>query len=192
MPYLDETVAMTPRFLHTFHAQIGPTLGFIGFVRPAFGAIPPLAELQARWFALVQSGRVGLPSQAEMQRSIDYWRRFHAHFFRALKGRLAHLVEFTPFCDELAERIGCKPTWRDIRRESRRFQRRFMAGPFVAAQYRLVGPHAKPALARAVIENVPVVHPLPDRLNLYLRWKLSRALCRLRGPEFAPKLELRE
>jgi dimethylaniline monooxygenase (N-oxide forming) len=192
MPYLDETVAMTPRFLHTFHVQIGPTLGFIGFVRPAFGAIPPLAELQARWFALVQSGRVGLPSQTEMQRSIDYWRRFHAHFFRALKGSLAHLVEFTPFCDELAERIGCKPTWRDIRRESRRFQRRFMAGPFVAAQYRLVGPHAKPALARAVIENVPVMHPLPDRLNLYLRWKLSRALCRLRGPEFAPKLELRE
>jgi len=189
-PFVDETLAMAPRFLHTFHTEIGSSLGFIGFVRPAFGAIPPLAELQARWFALIQSGRVALPSQAEMQRSIDDWRRFRAHFFRAVKGRLDHLVEYTPFCDELAERIGCKPAWSDIRRESRRFQRKFMAGPFVAAQYRLVGPHAKPEIARAVIESAPVVHPLPDRLYLHLRWKLSRMLCRLRGPEFAPKLEL--
>ena len=49
-----------------------------------------------------------------------------------------------------------------------------------------------PEIARAVIENAPIMHPLPDRLTLYLRWKLSRTLYRLRGPDFAPKLELRE
>ena len=192
MPYLDEAVASEPRFLHTFHTEIGASLGFIGFLRPAFGAIPPLAELQARWFALIQSGQRVLPSSADMRQSIDYWTHFRIHFFRAVKGRLDHLVEYTPFCDELAGRIGCKPTWRDIRRESRRFRRKFMVGPFVAAQYRLVGPHAKPEIARAVIENAPVMHPLPDRLTLYLRWMMSRALHRLRGPEYAPKLELRE
>ena len=192
MPYLDEAVASEPRFLHTFHPEIGASLGFIGFLRPAFGAIPPLAELQARWFALIQSGQRVLPPRAEMQQSIDYWKNFRIHFFRAVKGRLDHLVEYTPFCDELAGRIGCKPTWRDIRRESRRFRRKFMVGPFVAAQYRLVGPHAKPEIARAVIENAPVMHPLPDRLTLYLRWMMSRALHRLRGPEYALKLELRE
>ena len=192
MPYLDEAVASEPRFLHTFHPEIGASLGFIGFLRPAFGAIPPLAELQARWFALIQSGQRVLPPRSEMQQSIDYWKNFRIHFFRAVKGRLDHLVEYTPFCDELAGRIGCKPTWRDIRRESRRFRRKFMVGPFVSAQYRLVGPHAKPEIARAVIENAPVMHPLPDRLTLYLRWMMSRALHRLRGPEYAPKLELRE
>ena len=192
MPYLDEAVASEPRFLHTFHPEIGASLGFIGFLRPAFGAIPPLAELQARWFALIQSGQRVLPPRSEMQQSIDYWKNFRIHFFRAVKGRLDHLVEYTPFCDELAGRIGCKPTWRDIRRESRRFRRKFMVGPFVAAQYRLVGPHAKPEIARAVIENAPVMHPLPDRLTLYLRWMMSRALHRLRGPEYALKLELRE
>ena len=192
MPFLDETLATAPRFLHTFHPQIGPSLSFIGFLRPAFGAIPPLAELQARWFALVQSGRAVLPSPGEMQQSIHDWTHFRAHFFLAVKGRLDHLVEHTLFCDELADRIGCKPTWRDIRRESRRFQRKFMVGPFVPAQYRLVGPHANPEIARAVIENAPIMHPLPDRLTLYLRWKLSRTLYRLRGPDFAPKLELRE
>ena len=192
MPFLDPAIAAPPRFMHAFNPDVGPSLGFIGFLRPAFGAIPPLAELQARWFALVQSGRASLPSRAEMQRSIDHWREYRAHVFRAVKGRLDHLVEHTPFCDALAEQVGCKPTWRDIRRESRVFQRKFVEGPFVAAQYRLVGPHAKPEIARAVIENVPVAHQLPDKLNLYLRWKLSRLIHRLRGPEFAPKLELKE
>ena len=190
MPFLDEVLAAAPRFLNTFNPEAGASLGFIGFLRPAFGAIPPLAELQARWFALLQSGHVALPSKGEMLRSIEQWTETRAHIFRAVKGRLEELVDYTPFCDELASRIGCKPSWRDIRRESRRFRRRFVAGPFVAAQYRLVGPHARPEIARGVIENVPMVHPLPYYLNLHLRWALSRALHRLMGPAFAPKLEL--
>jgi dimethylaniline monooxygenase (N-oxide forming) len=191
-PYLDETITAVPRFLHTFHPEIGASLAFVGFVRPAFGAIPPIAELQARWFALLQSGRLALPPAEEMQRSIEYWREFRVQFFRAVKERLEHLVEHTPFCDELAARVGCKPTWSDIRRESSRFRHKFIAGPFVAAQYRLVGPHAKPDIARRVIESAPIMHPLPDRLVLRLRWQLSRLLHRLKGPEYAPKLELLE
>jgi dimethylaniline monooxygenase (N-oxide forming) len=190
LPFLDSALAAAPRFLHTFHPDTGPSLGFIGFVRPAFGAIPPLAELQARWFALILSGRLALPSKSEMQQSIESWTENRSHVFRAVKGRLEHLVDFAPFCDELASRIGAKPSWRDLRRQGRRFRRRFIAGPFVAAQYRLVGPHAQPDLARQVIENLPMVVPVPYFLNLHLRWALSRLLHRLKGPEYAPKLEL--
>lgn len=189
--FLEPEIAEVPRFLHTFHPGIGPNLAFIGLVRPAIGAIPPLSELQARWFAQLQSGRVTLPPGEEMRESIQYWQEFRRHFFRALKGGLGHLVEFPPFCDELASRVGCKPTWSDIRKESRRFQQRFLNGPFVAAQYRLVGPHAKPDIARSVIENLPVMHPWPDRLNLRVRWFLSRVLHRVAGPAYAPKLELK-
>ena len=190
MPFLDEAVAAAPRYLHTFNPEIGASLGFIGFLRPAFGAIPPLAELQARWFALVQSGARELPSRAGMQEAIDRWTHFRAHIFRAVRGRLDHLVDHTPFCDELASRIGCKPGWRDLRQESPSFRLRFFAAPFVAAQYRLVGPHAKPDLARDVIATLPVVHPVPDLINLYLRWRMSRVLHRVLGPEFSPKLML--
>jgi hypothetical protein len=126
-----------------------------------------------------------------MRRSIEYWARFRAHIFSAVRDRLDYLVDHTPFCDELAARIGCKPTRDAIRRENLGFRLRFFAGPFVAAQYRLVGPHAKPEIARGVIANLPIKHPLPDLINLYLRWRMSRVLHRTLGPEFAPKLEIR-
>ncbi len=190
IPFLDETIAAAPRFLHAFNPAVGPSLGFIGFVRPAFGAIPPLAELQARLFALVLSEKLALPSIIEMDASIAHWTGYHAHMFRAVNQRLVHLVDFTPFCDELAAHIGCKPTANAVRQESRRFRLRFFAAPFVAAQYRLIGPHAKPELARTIISALPITHPLPDLVNLYLRWWMSRVLHRVLGPEYAPKLAI--
>lgn len=190
VPFLPSPFAAPARFLHTFHPELGPSLAFIGFLRPAFGAIPPLAELQARWFALLVSGSRALPTLEEMGRSIEAEARNHARRFRALRGSLEHLIDFTSFCDALAAQVGCKPTWTALRLESRRFRHRFFAGPFVAAQYRLLGPHANPDQSRQIIESLPVGHPWPDYYNLQLRWALSRILRRLRGPAFGPKLDL--
>lgn len=190
MPMLDPAVADPPRYLHTFNPTVGARLGFIGFLRPAFGAIPPLAELQARWFALLLSGRRALPPAPEMHAVIDRWTDLRAHYFRPIGTRLGHLVDHTSFCDALAAEIGCKPTRRAIWQENLAFRRRFYAAPFVAAQYRLVGPHAKPEVARAVIGRLPIVHSGPELINLYLRWSMSRALHRVFGPEFAPKLAM--
>jgi dimethylaniline monooxygenase (N-oxide forming) len=192
MPFLAPDIAAAPRYLHAFNPQIGPTLGFIGFLRPAFGAIPPLAELQARWFALLMSNKLQLPAAGEMRESIESWTQFRSHVFRAVRERLDHLVDHTPFCDELASQIGCKPTSRAIRQETLAFRLRFFAAPFVAAQYRLIGPHAKPELARTVITGLPITHPLPDLINLYMRWTMSRVLHRILGPEYAPKLALNQ
>ncbi len=189
-PMLDPTLAAAPRYLHTFDPAVGPSLAFIGFLRPAFGAIPPLAELQARWFALLQSGRRTLPPVERMHAGIAHWTEVRARYFRPVGARLEHLVDHTSFCDALAAEIGCKPTRAALRGESRAFRRRFFAAPFVAAQYRMVGPHAAPEVARAVIEALPVVHTPPERAFLRLRWLASRVLHRLRGAEFAPKLAL--
>ncbi len=190
MSFLDPTIAAGPRFLHTFHPDVGPTLAFIGFLRPSFGAIPPLAELQARWFAQVVSGTVALPDRCAMAASIEREERQRARIFRAVRGRLDYLVDHIPACDALAAQVGCKPPLRTIRAGGRRFRLRFFAGPFVAAQFRLVGPHAKPELARSVILDLPVTLPWLDRMNLRLRWALSKVLQRRFGREFAPKLEL--
>ena len=189
-PFLDPAIGQAPRYLHAFNPGVGPSLGFIGFLRPAFGAIPPLAELQARWFALVLSGTRTLPTRSVMEASIDEWAHFRSHVFRAVKDRLGHLVDHTPFCDALAAEVGCKPTRQALGQETLNFRLRFFAAPFVAAQYRLVGPHAKPDLARDLIGNLRITHPLPDLINLYLRWTMSRLLSRVMGPEYAPKLSL--
>jgi len=190
MPFLDPVIAAAPRYLHAFNPEVGSTLAFIGFLRPAFGAIPPLAELQARWFALLVSNKLELPAAKEMRESIERWTQFRRHMFRPVQERLGHLVDHTPFCDELASQIGCKPTWHAVRQEKLAFRLRFFAAPFVAAQYRLIGPHAKPDLARAVITGLEITHPLPDLINLWMRWTMSRVLHRMLGPAYAPKLAL--
>ena len=191
VPFIDDALTEAPRYLHTFAPSVGPSLAFVGFVRPAFGAIPPLAELQARWFALVLSGAVRLPPEAAMTEGIEQIAEFRRRYFRAVRERLDHLVDFTSFCDALAAEIGCKPTKEALARESTRFRRRFFDGPFVAAQYRLVGPHAKPEIARAVIEALPVAYPRHELLTFHVRASLSRVLHRLLGSQYAPKLELR-
>jgi len=188
IPFLDEKIASEKRYMNTFAPEVGDSLGFIGFLRPAFGAIPPLAELQARWFALLQGGELQLPSPEAMKTSIKQREIAHGKLFRPVHDRLGHLVDHTEFCDELAEQIGCKPRQSDLRKESRAFRFRFHAGPFVAAQYRLTGPGAKPELARRVIEGLPVAHPWPQLANLYLRRTLCRILYRLLGQEYRPKL----
>ena len=192
IPYLDETIASVPRYLNTFVPGVDGSLAFIGFVRPGFGAIAPLAELQARWFALVLSGLRTLPEKEEMAALIDAWTKRRLHQFRAVGDRLAHLVDFTAFCDELAAQVGCKPGREALRQESRALRLRFYAGPFVAAQYRLIGPGARPELARRTIEALPIAHPWPQIANLWLRWRLSRILHRRLGPDYAPKLSVDE
>jgi hypothetical protein len=62
--------------------------------------------------------------------------------------------------------------------------------PFVAAQYRLIGPHAKPEIARRVITDLPLGYPRHELAAFYLRWTLSRLLHRVLGPRYAPKLAL--
>ncbi len=79
MRFFNEPLAAQERYLNTFSPTLGASLAFIGFVRPAFGAIPPLAELQARWFALLLSDEVNLPSISEMNRSIESWARHRQH-----------------------------------------------------------------------------------------------------------------
>ena len=191
LPFLDDDLSQTPRYLHAVNPAVGVSLGFIGFVRPAHGAVPPLAELQARWLALLHSGKVALPSQGDMREWIDRFAGIRRHRLRAVRGRLEHLVDYTSYCDELASHVGCKPTLTAVRRESLGFRLRFFAALFASAQYRLVGPHAKPAIARQVIAGLPVTRGLPMLSRLYVRWKLSRLLHRVLGTEYAPKLDLK-
>jgi hypothetical protein len=77
-PFLDPAIINAKdNEISLFHRVVDPKhpgLYFIGLVQP-LGAIMPLAEAQSEWVADLLEGRATLPSDAEMQREIDDYRR---------------------------------------------------------------------------------------------------------------------
>jgi len=85
-------------------------LAFVGMTR-VMGPVFPLAELQARWIAAVWSGRAELPPPALMRAEIDA-RIAHAR----ATGDDQMRVEFLPYAEDIAGRIGARPSlWRHPR-----------------------------------------------------------------------------
>lgn len=168
--------ALRPRstlYKHCIYPETGSTLFFMGLARPAFGAIPPIAEMQARWFALLCTGAVSLPPRSQMEQAIkDDDKEARAQFPDDAE-RLRSLTDYLRMMDELATLIGCRPTgW--LVKDPRLWWRQMLC-PIGGSQYRLAGPQAKPDIAKRTLLAMPV-----RRANVaYLRkmilfWALSR------------------
>lgn len=120
-----------------------PNVAVIGFARGQIGAITLSAELQARWWALLVSGRRQLPETAEMHRHVQdlrhHTRRFHQP------------TRTTPtFAYSIARQdIGCEPDLFKLFRTDLRLWFAVIMGPVCAANFRLRGPHPRPDRARA-------------------------------------------
>lgn len=80
-----------------------PGLAFIGICRVS-GAVPPIAEMQARWVAQVLAGRQVLPGPDEMRREIGDRRAHHA-----AAGTEYMRVPFLGYLDEIGELLGVRP-----------------------------------------------------------------------------------
>jgi dimethylaniline monooxygenase (N-oxide forming) len=107
-----------------------PTLAFIGVCRVQ-GPILPIVEMQARWVAQVLTGKARLPSPTAMRAEIA--QRVHRQVAR--RDALIR-VALLPYLDEIGELIGVRlRLWRHPR-----IVWPVLAGPPVAAQYRLDGP----------------------------------------------------
>jgi dimethylaniline monooxygenase (N-oxide forming) len=133
-PFLDETIIKPigdtiDLYQHVFHPDV-PNLAFIGQCIVT-GPLFPVAELQARWVARVLAGKVGLPAPTSMHRQIHEQQR-------AATRRGAHplRVQLLDYMDALANQIGVAPK---LLRHPRLLVP-LLAGPLLAAQYRLDGP----------------------------------------------------
>ncbi|KAF3065168.1 Dimethylaniline monooxygenase [N-oxide-forming] 2 [Daldinia childiae] len=87
-----------------------PSLGFIGFVRPNLGAIPPLAEFQAQLWVLnlLAPGRVAsslLPSDEP-----------HYQLVRKENARIRYGVDHESYAYQLALDMGSAPSFGDVLR----------------------------------------------------------------------------
>ena len=89
-------------FRQVWHPTV-PGLAFIGICRVS-GAVPPIAEMQARWVARVLSGRLALPGPSEMRRETVERRAHHAE-----AGTEYMRVPFLGYLDEIGELLGVRP-----------------------------------------------------------------------------------
>jgi len=154
----DGVPCMSRMYKRTFIPSIGASLSFVGFARPAIGAIPPIAELQARWVALVLAGKRVLPMQNDMNSIIEFDSRNH-NFTQ--DGERPSLVNWIQYMDQVANLIGCRPLPMSLFRDPF-FMWKIMTGPMTANQYRIDGPGACPNKVREVIMSLPRGMPLMD------------------------------
>jgi dimethylaniline monooxygenase (N-oxide forming) len=155
-PFLGARAPRGSLYQRILDPRLGSRIAFVGFVRPAIGAIPPIAEMQARWVAEVFSGRIELPDPHEMQKRIedeDAWTR---ETFPKDCGQLPYLVAHARYLDGLAVEIGCMPSLEDVS-TPRELLRKFLAAPFTTLQYRITGPGSLPDAKHRLLE-LPV-HP---------------------------------
>lgn len=128
-------------YKHAFDPDHDGRLAWIGFVRPYAGGIPICAEMQARYFALLLSGKLRLPSDVRERIRVEKeWEE--AQTTRCLR----HTTTVTSqvfFCDAIAKEIGCLLPMSELVKHPKLFLRHWFYS-FNQACYRLVGPHAMP------------------------------------------------
>lgn len=150
VPFLKAPIDLQALYRNCVAPEHGTSLAFVGFLRPPVGAIPPMAEMQARWFAQLTSGRIRLPEETDMRSHVDRENARRATYFRHVHDRLPHMVDFSTYMDDLAGQIGAKPSvWRLLRDPRLAYQ--LHAGPFCGTQFRLFGPHSRFEMAKRVL-----------------------------------------
>jgi dimethylaniline monooxygenase (N-oxide forming) len=132
-------------YKHAFHPDHGGRLAFIGFVRPYTGGIPIVAEMQARYFALLCSGRHKLP--ADLEARIAEEKAWEDEMVSLSPRHPETIPSQQMFLDGIAKEIGCLLPLSKLMFEPRLLVRHWFY-PFNQACYRLTGPHSDPESAR--------------------------------------------
>ncbi len=153
LPFL-ETPRLDGRTLHkNVFIPEESTLAFIGFARPNIGAMPPIAEMQARWFAGVLAGKLQLPSTEKMQKISEMDAELYSQNRKLHAQRLTSLVDYHAYLDELASFIGCQPNlWLLLFKPKVFFAVLF--GPFASFQYRVHGYGANPEAVDQAVSDI--------------------------------------
>lgn len=140
-------------YKHFLPAEHDGTAAFIGFVRPFSGGIPICAEMQARYFARLCSGKLALPEGIDdlilrEKQWEEYWTALSPRHTESIPSQVIYL-------DSLAREIGALVPMRTMLRHPKLFIQLWF-GSFNQSCYRLVGPHNLGAEAWEDIYSEPV------------------------------------
>ena len=142
LPFLDTKLKIKnirDCYLQMFHPNLSDELAFIGFVRPQQGGIPLMAELQARYYALILSGQKTLPDNLEELAQKDK-RKWANEFYET--PHVFGLVNGLRYNERIAELIGCRPPIPSLIFSPDKFFV-YWFHHIWPCQYRLVGPGAR-------------------------------------------------
>lgn len=99
-----------PLYKHVFYPD-APSLVVIGHVRPVFGSIVGLSELQARWATAVLAGTVTLPSTKKMNEIVKQDKVRNRTLFPADHERLPHLVSHFEYADFILKELKAEQSF---------------------------------------------------------------------------------
>uniref|UniRef100_A0A3P9JM91 Flavin-containing monooxygenase n=1 Tax=Oryzias latipes TaxID=8090 RepID=A0A3P9JM91_ORYLA len=148
-------------YKHIFPPLTRPTLAVVGFIH-GFGAVNPLAEMQARWATRVFKGTV--KSSLFMDVKMNPTQR---------------LVDYLPYMDSLAEKVGVKPNVLKLFLRDPKLALEVFLGPCTPYQYRLSGPGQWTGARQAILTQWQrVTQPFRTRV---VPEPESRTACGLRS-----------
>ncbi|HEX5049492.1 MAG TPA: NAD(P)-binding domain-containing protein [Gammaproteobacteria bacterium] len=145
-------------YKHAFHPACDGRLAFIGFTRPFTGGIPICAEMQARYFALLCSGKLRLPD--DVRERIEREKAWEEKFMEYSPRQIESIPSQVLYLDSIAKEIGCLPDTRELLADPLLLAKLWCCS-FNQMSYRLKGPHNMRDAARAAImrEELPARSP---------------------------------
>jgi len=158
---------LNPRNLlkHAVHPDV-PNFYLCGFIRPAFGNIPTLAEMQARWIARLLTDQVSLPPRPDVLRKIEDDRTDNETSFHSGK-RLKALTNYYDAMTDLAELAGIEFDCAEYLVTDFWLFLKLMTGQFTAYAYRLQDPKSFKKY-RNIIMTMPLCGVWPYDLAIFL------------------------
>ena len=148
---------MNPRmnYKQIFNVEYGNEIAFIGFVRPAFGAITSIIEMQSRFYSYVINGEIVLPLKEEQELTIMSDKECWSLRFKYDVIRIKSIVDYQLYCDSLAKLMNVMPDLWNIFFKSPYLWSKIMFGPLTMHQYRLTGRHSDIKRATEIILKQP-------------------------------------
>jgi dimethylaniline monooxygenase (N-oxide forming) len=156
MPKVLQDCDPRAMYKHMFHLDYGDRLAWIGWARPAFGSQFPIMEMQARYCALIFSGKLKLPDIEKMNLiAMKDIERYRVQFEGNVE-RIRSLVDYHQYMNDMAKIMGCRPPITKYFFRYPRLWLHLMYGPTQATQFRLKGPGKKVKLSHEIIYKLPV------------------------------------
>lgn len=156
LPFLESPKLDGREFYKNVFLPGESTLAFIGFARPNVGAMPPIAEMQARWFARVLSGQVKLPDAQQMKSMAEADALIYNQVRKIHAQRVTSLVDYFRYMNEIAGFVGCRPNVLRLLLKPKMFFA-VIFGPLAPFQFRLHGYGANPEAAIESLEQTPFI-----------------------------------